>query len=576
MVARPVEAVWVWYVGDSVFKAIYGRFDDDPNDKSWTKDYLQVSGGCRELLTSKFPEKPGEDRVNIKYRWPNGSADGHIKFSADRHHLSWSTATGAPQPWRLAPQPTPAGPQTLPGDPNATTTAEANAIYSAYKERGLEAYLVVVKLKDESDTLHIRVYIADPPPGLSFADIDLLPEEVRSTAAETGPSRACSGRALESDGFPLDDEVARLISALSENPNVLLIGPPGTGKTVLLERLTEYVENPGRGTFFDPDISHSAWSEGGIRRPPGKARTVVFHPSYSYDNLVLGLMPRPAPAGVEVRVTTGPLINLAHYAAGGSNPAVLVLDEFNRGNAAAILGDALALLDKDKRGQASIDLPYGDLPIEVPDEFASGGGKSVDPRFSLPPNLWIVAAMNSSDRSVAPIDAALRRRFSIIDMPPDYDVLALHINASNSVDYAQPYAAWTASDVARLAVDLLKALNYRIDAILGQDFRIGQSNFWNVAGSTADAALRALTSAWDTRIVPTLRMSLQDNDESLAPIVCAGTSDQAVNSNDTSAVWWKSADESFGPYGQARLHFNELSALDHSASLKELLRLAGK
>lgn len=568
--------MWVWFVGDSAFKAIYGRFSDDASDLSWTKDYLQVSGNCRDLLTASFPEDPDTDRATIRYEWPGGSADGFVKFSTDRHHLSWATLARAPAPWRLATAPTNDGPETLPGNPDARNTAEANAVLATYKALGLAAYLVAVKLKGESGVLHIRVYVDNPPPDLAFADLNQLPLSIQRIARQATPTRACASAELKDEGATLTPEVAAVIAMLEENPNLLLTGPPGTGKSVLLDQVAKYIENPGSGLAFDPDLNHTAVFEDPAASVPGKTRTVIFHPSYSYDNLVLGLMPVPAEHGVDVKISPGPLLNLAHYASGGGNRALLILDEFNRGNAAAILGDALALLDRDKRGLATIDLPYGELPIDVPGEFSASGSTRVSSRFTLPPNLWIIAAMNSSDRSVAPLDAALRRRFSIVEMPPDYDILARHIGASNDPGYEKPFDEWEPGIVSALAVDLLKSINLRIEAVLGLDFRLGHSNFWHVGGSTTPEAFLTLVTAWDNRILQTLRLALQDNDEALAAILRAARSDQVTADNLARCAWWKEPDAELGANGQARLDFQRLSALEPSVALTELLRLANK
>ena len=126
MGAQPVEAVWVWYFGTSAQKATYGRFGEDT---SFTKDYLQASGKCDELLGELFP---GDSGADITYRWPGGQQSGFLKVPNDRHHVSWGTGVGAPAPWRLTPNPSAGGPGTIPGDPSATNAVDANTALAAH------------------------------------------------------------------------------------------------------------------------------------------------------------------------------------------------------------------------------------------------------------------------------------------------------------------------------------------------------------------------------------------------------------------------------------------------------------
>src|SRR5439155_13753946 len=113
---------------------------------------------------------------------------------------------------------------------------------------------------------------------------------------------------------------------------------------------------------------------------------------------------------------------------------------------------------------AVINRPYGRMSVTVGADLATkSSGVDVPEEIRLPRSLWIVAALNSSDRSVAPIDAALRRRFSIIRVEPDYKLLASHfgIIVPNGSTVPPHIDQWTVDDVLRLAVFFLRASNDR-------------------------------------------------------------------------------------------------------------------
>lgn len=258
---------------------------------------------------------------------------------------------------------------------------------------------------------------------------------------------------------------------------------------------------------------------------------MVFHPSYTYENFVMGLLPDVADGAVTVTPHVGPLLELAQFASEATeNKALLILDEFNRGNAAAIFGDMLGLIDGDKRDVASIDTPYAHLGPKT-------GLGPLGRTITLPEDLRIIAAMNSADRSVAPLDAALRRRFSIIHVDPDIDLLRNHLNASVDEDFQvnDPDTWTTAGHVAAVAVELLESLNRRIMFVLGRDFLLGQSVFWNLAVTAdVDAALESLAAALDNQVLGTLALSFTDDDEGLAAVL--GVTEAK---NAPAAAYWK-------------------------------------
>ena len=82
----------------------------------------------------------------------------------------------------------------------------------------------------------------------------------------------------------------------------------------------------------------------------------------------------------------------------------MIIDEINRGNLPRVLGELLFLLE------------YRDEEVET--LYRTG-----EP-FSLPENLWFIGTMNTADRSIALVDAALRRRFHFIRFFPDSGPMA--------------------------------------------------------------------------------------------------------------------------------------------------------
>ena len=83
-------------------------------------------------------------------------------------------------------------------------------------------------------------------------------------------------------------------------------------------------------------------------------------------------------------------------------PYILIIDEINRGNVSKIFGELITLLESDKRTGSmhpiNVRLPYS---------------KEL---FSVPPNIYLIGTMNTTDRSVGAIDYAVRRRFAFITL----------------------------------------------------------------------------------------------------------------------------------------------------------------
>ena len=177
------------------------------------------------------------------------------------------------------------------------------------------------------------------------------------------------------------------------------------------------------------------------RRPPWAPLTrVTFHPSYTYEDFIEGFRPHAGGAGgLSLALEDGLFKRVCRAAqANPGRPYLLLIDEINRGNVAKIMGELLTLLERDKRG----------LTLTLPQSKET---------FSVPPNVFLLGTMNTADRSIKLLDAALRRRFAFLECMPDSELLH-------------------GAEVGDLALDdFLDGLNQRIARFEGREKQVGHS-----------------------------------------------------------------------------------------------------
>lgn len=578
-----VQAVLFAKYNPTNFKALYGRL---PGSTTYTKDYIQIPEGVSARLK---PVLNGNgNRVEVDYVWPGGSQPGHFAWSTDRYHLKWET-DNPPLPWKLGQ--VGAEPATsLQGDTSLRDETSADRQLAAIETSLVKPWLLAVKLAGEGNRLHLRVYFENPPAGFQDRSLASLPQKIRDEIAQLRQAGTgfveWSGRIMPEPQVRAKKLVKEILDALARDPNVLLVGPPGTGKSVALEDLRNLYSK--RASADTPTFNPDSWSgEWGVAGADARSEALVFHPSYSYENFVAGLFPTTNNGSMELEAKAGPLLCLSHWV--GDSPdrrALLVLDEFNRGPAAAIFGDTLSLLDKDKRSGhgrqgAHIQRPYPRQKMPVPAGYhqgAASAGEEVAQEVRLPAGVHIVAAMNSTDRSVAPLDAAMRRRFTVIRVRPDYEALLEHLGLDPTVSRPPlpqdtDIATWSDAQVSALAVQVLQSVNERIEYCLGEDFQLGHALVWGLEGASPKERLNQLASAVDAKVVPTLRMTFVDQDEVLAAVLGVPDSVQVAHGQAApvgTVAYWRAAPASLAAIAPKRLMVQTLHTLSDEHQLAAL------
>lgn len=173
------------------------------------------------------------------------------------------------------------------------------------------------------------------------------------------------------------DEQNEINELLNKRKYIVLQGAPGTGKTRMAKALVAGETN----VFF-----------------------TQFHAETSYSDFIYGIVPDVSASELKYAPKEGIFVQAVDAAlkkAKSNEKVFLIIDEINRANLSNVLGQAFYLFEPSMSGSG--------IKVEI------CPGLSLE---KLPDNLYVIATMNTADRSLAVVDFALRRRFAWYTMYP--------------------------------------------------------------------------------------------------------------------------------------------------------------
>ena len=168
--------------------------------------------------------------------------------------------------------------------------------------------------------------------------------------------------------------------------NVIYFGAPGTGKSYNLNKDKYYLLKGFEDNY----------------------ERVTFHPDFSYANFVGTYKPVPKNKSITYKYVPGPFMRILSKALNNPDePYLLIIEEINRANVAAVFGDVFQLLDRNENNDS-------EYPINTSEDMKKFLNDELNKDFDeiiIPQNMFIWATMNSADQGVFAMDTAFKRRW---------------------------------------------------------------------------------------------------------------------------------------------------------------------
>ena len=197
--------------------------------------------------------------------------------------------------------------------------------------------------------------------------------EYRGWASNNSQRKAIKDALKTCERKEKKDDYQNIVSLLKNRKYIVLQGAPGTGKTYSALKIAKIFNK----TFF-----------------------TQFHAETTYSDFVYGIQPKLDADTLTYEIKKGILYEAIEYAKSKpTEDVLLIIDEINRANLSNVLGPVFYLFEYQRESSQTIKI----------------GKEEID---QLPKNLYVIATMNTADRSLAVVDFALRRRFSWYTLYP--------------------------------------------------------------------------------------------------------------------------------------------------------------
>lgn len=305
------------------------------------------------------------------------------------------------------------------------------------------------------------------------------------------------------------EDCKQVLKLLARSRNVLVSGPPGTGKSKLLAEVALAFETafglssaggpPQLNPVGNIPIPPAAGAVKDVPAPTKMDRQVfrtVFHQNSKYRDFVSGITPavNKAAGSTDFTIVKGTLYRASEHAKCANGAALLIIDEINRGPAVQVFGGAIVAIESDKRlasdGSKCAETQF----FEILDPVS---GDVIE--YALPHDLYILAAMNQADASVEPLDVAFLRRWEPLRLEPDEAALRTFYGLGVRGANVLPDVPTDLNHALEASVRAWVAVNEQIALGRGPEFQIGHGVLMSDVkpqALTLSEALSALCLGW--------------------------------------------------------------------------------